>query len=279
MGTLTAISHATIVANMYKAFQKGDIPYLISQVTDDCEWHVMGDPVLPHGGTYNGKNDIGLFFKTMNDHFEFTEFTPNSINEINDEEVVALGHMTVRSRATGKSDGTNWTMHIRFRDDKVVYFHDYYDSVKFAETIKQGDETSRNTATVNRIYDSFSKGDIPAIISELADDVQWEQWTDNTAQKKGVPWLQPRKGKEGAVEFFKMISTALRVTDFQVLSVFGNGNQVAGEIIVAANNIETGRGFRDEEVHLWTFNEEGKVKRLRHYTDTAKHIAAAGLDN
>jgi hypothetical protein len=28
-------------------------------------------------------------------------------------------------------------------------------------------------------------------------------------------------------------------------------------------------------MHLFTFNAEGKVTRLRHYTDTAKHIAAA----
>jgi hypothetical protein len=27
-------------------------------------------------------------------------------------------------------------------------------------------------------------------------------------------------------------------------------------------------------MHLWTFNDDGKVSRLRHYTDTAKHIAA-----
>jgi hypothetical protein len=27
-------------------------------------------------------------------------------------------------------------------------------------------------------------------------------------------------------------------------------------------------------MHLWTFNGDGMVSRLRHYTDTAKHIAA-----
>jgi ketosteroid isomerase-like protein len=32
---------------------------------------------------------------------------------------------------------------------------------------------------------------------------------------------------------------------------------------------------RDEEIHLWTFNDAGQVVRLRHYTDTAKHMAAA----
>jgi len=28
-------------------------------------------------------------------------------------------------------------------------------------------------------------------------------------------------------------------------------------------------------MHLWTFNDAGKVIRLRHYTDTAKHLQAA----
>ena len=36
-----------------------------------------------------------------------------------------------------------------------------------------------------------------------------------------------------------------------------------------------GGHYRDEEMHLWTFNDKGKVSRLRHYTDTAKHIAAS----
>jgi ketosteroid isomerase-like protein len=38
---------------------------------------------------------------------------------------------------------------------------------------------------------------------------------------------------------------------------------------------DTGGHYRDEEMHLWTFNDAGQVVRLRHYTDTAKHITAA----
>jgi hypothetical protein len=37
----------------------------------------------------------------------------------------------------------------------------------------------------------------------------------------------------------------------------------------------SGTHYRDEEIHLWSLNAEGKVTRLRHYTDTAKHMAAA----
>jgi hypothetical protein len=36
---------------------------------------------------------------------------------------------------------------------------------------------------------------------------------------------------------------------------------------------------RDEELHPWTLNDHQQVTRLRHYVDTAKHIAAfAGED-
>ncbi len=31
---------------------------------------------------------------------------------------------------------------------------------------------------------------------------------------------------------------------------------------------------RDEELHLWRFDDDHKIAALRHYVDTAKHIAA-----
>jgi uncharacterized protein len=37
-----------------------------------------------------------------------------------------------------------------------------------------------------------------------------------------------------------------------------------------------GGRFADEEIHLWTFDDGGRVTRFRHYCDTAKHIAAVG---
>jgi ketosteroid isomerase-like protein len=133
---------------------------------------------------------------------------------------------------------------------------------------------SNNVATVMTIYEAFGKGDIPAVISHLSDDVQWEQWIDNSAQKAGVPWLQARKGKDGALEFFKIVG-GFNIKDFRVLSIMANENQVAAEIAIEAEIPATGGHFRDEELHLWTFDEQGKVIRMRHYADTAKHIAAA----
>ena len=134
---------------------------------------------------------------------------------------------------------------------------------------------SDNLAVIGAIYEAFGKGDIPTILGHLADDVRWEEWADNSAQKAGVPWLQARHGKAGALEFFQVMGSRLQVTDFRVLSLMAGGNQVAAEIVIECDVKSTGRRFRDEEMHLWTLNADGKVTRMRHYADTAKHIAAA----
>ncbi|QJW90542.1 SnoaL-like domain-containing protein [Spirosoma taeanense] len=131
-----------------------------------------------------------------------------------------------------------------------------------------------NQEIVQAIYEAFGQGNIPAILDHLADDVQWESWADNSAQQQNVPWLKARQGKEAVPEFFSIVGQ-LNLTDFQVLSIMAGGNQVAAEIIVETASSALATSFRDEEMHLWTFNDEGKVTRLRHYTDTFKHIQAA----
>jgi ketosteroid isomerase-like protein len=136
---------------------------------------------------------------------------------------------------------------------------------------------SDHLAIVSAIYEAFGRRDIPAILDHLADEVQWESWADNSAQKAGVPWMLPRQGKEGVAAFFGVVAT-LDIKEFRVLSLMAGGNQVAAEFVLEADVPASGGHYRDEEMHLWTFDEDGKVVRLRHYTDTAKHIAAAGGD-
>jgi hypothetical protein len=128
--------------------------------------------------------------------------------------------------------------------------------------------------TVSAIYAAFGRGDIPTILDHLADDVRFEEWDDNHAQRAGVPWLQARSGKAGVVEFFGVMG-AMQMRDFRVLSLLAGGNQVAAEIEIEFAVPDTGRTLRDQELHLWTCDDTGKVVRLRHYVDTAKHMAAA----
>lgn len=127
--------------------------------------------------------------------------------------------------------------------------------------------------TVQQIYAAFGRGDVPAILAALDDEVKWEHWEDNFAQRAGVPWLLGGSGQAAAVAFFSEVGR-MTINDFQVLGMMASDTQVAVEVVLDAT-LPNGKRIRDEELHLWNVNAQGKVTRMRHYLDTAKHAAAA----
>src|SRR4051812_6450503 len=113
--------------------------------------------------------------------------------------------------------------------------------------------TTDNAATVAEVYAAFGRGDAPAILDRLADDVAWEDWSDNFAQRAGVPEMAARRGRAEVGNFFALVGT-WTVLDFAVLDVIGTGRQVAAEVRVSFA-VPGGGRFTDEEIHLWTFDD------------------------
>jgi uncharacterized protein len=144
-------------------------------------------------------------------------------------------------------------------------------------TATTADHGTANLTTVKEIYDAFGRGDIPAILGKIAPGCRWESWENNRAQRAGVPTLQPRTGPDGVAQFFAAVGE-LDISDFRVLDILPGDRQVAVEVMIEYTTPAGGR-LRDEEVHLWALDDSQRVTRLRHYVDTAKHIAAyAGED-
>ena len=123
------------------------------------------------------------------------------------------------------------------------------------------------------LYEAFGRGDVETILGMVSDDVEWEPWADNSSQKADVSWFTARSGREGVLEFFQVVGQ-FNIAEFSVLDIMAGDKQVAAEIVIEAD-VPGGGRYRDEELHLWSFDDDGKINRLRHYTDTAKHIAAA----
>lgn len=135
-------------------------------------------------------------------------------------------------------------------------------------------QDTSHVTSVSAIYEAFGRGDLPAILGMLADDVQFDaDWQDNHAQRAGVEHMTPRRGPAQVAEFFALVA-GWQLDEFQVLDLMGSDDQVAAEVR-AAFTLPNGGRFVDEEVQLWTFDQAGKVTRLRHYADTAKHIAVS----
>jgi ketosteroid isomerase-like protein len=131
-------------------------------------------------------------------------------------------------------------------------------------------------AAVAEMYEAFGRGDVEAILARLADDVEWDVFAD-PASREGIPWLLPRRDPAGVGAFFAVAGGDMEIHDFQVRMIFGDDRTAAAEIVIDATIRATGQRFADEELHVWQFDDAGKVVRFRHYADTHKHRAAAGL--
>jgi uncharacterized protein len=127
-----------------------------------------------------------------------------------------------------------------------------------------------NVQKVQSVYDAFGRGDIPAILALLADDVEWEYGMSNA----GVPWLQPRRGRAEVQKFFESLN-GLETTRFEPKTLLEGGNVVVALIDITAVVKATGRTISEEdETHIWHFGSDGLVKRFCHKVDTHQHWAA-----
>ncbi|HEX8737326.1 MAG TPA: nuclear transport factor 2 family protein [Pyrinomonadaceae bacterium] len=127
-----------------------------------------------------------------------------------------------------------------------------------------------NTEKVQQIYESFGRGDVPAILEHLADTVEWEYGVIST----DVPWLQKRRGRGEVPKFFESLAE-FEMQKFEPKTFLENGNVVAVLLDVEFTVKATGiRVVEEDEVHIWYFDAEGKVSRFAHKVDTYQQWAA-----
>lgn len=130
-----------------------------------------------------------------------------------------------------------------------------------------------NVETVQAIYDAFGRGDIAAILDQLADDVAWDQ----DAPGYGVSIYEPGVGKDHARRFFETMGRELEIIRFEPTNFLSGGNQVAVPINVEARVTPTGKVVEALEIHLWTFGGDGKVTRFFHCIDRHAFVLAYGV--
>lgn len=125
--------------------------------------------------------------------------------------------------------------------------------------------------TVQHIYAAFGRGDVPAILACLADDVEWEYGSTPNP----VPWLQPLRGRDQVPRFFQALGEQVEFHRFQPTRVLGDGALVVGLCDLEATVRATGKRVVEvDEVHLFHFDAQGRVARFRHRADTLQHAMA-----
>lgn len=122
---------------------------------------------------------------------------------------------------------------------------------------------ARNTDAVKAIYESFGKGDIPAILARLAPDVAWEHdWGG-----ENLRWFEPRRSRDAVPAFFASLAD-FEFVRFEPFAFLEGDNMVAVPVRLELVYRANGNRIRDLEMHLWTFRPDGQISGFRHLVDT-----------
>ena len=120
----------TTVQHIYEAFGRGDIGFILDQLTDDVDWASCPDSdIAPWHGIHQGKAEVPHFFKALGENLEITEFTPLSF-AANDTDVMVVTRWSATAPATGKTvtmDIHHWW---RFRDGKIYLYRGTEDTAQ-----------------------------------------------------------------------------------------------------------------------------------------------------
>ena len=119
-----------LVKDLYAAFGRGDIGYILSHLSPDCEWINAGEGI-PSAGSYTGPAGVAEFFQKLDAAEEVTRFEPREFFT-NGDDVVAYGYEECRIKANGNTVSTNWMMLFRVSGGKVTRWESFYNTSAYA---------------------------------------------------------------------------------------------------------------------------------------------------
>ena len=118
--------NVTLIERIYQAFGRGDIGYIIDQLTDDVRWVSHLEPIVPWSGDYSGKTNVPKFFEAIANSVQTTSFTPQEFIAQADT-VVSTGDYGCTVNTTGKAALTPWVFIWKLGDGRVTSYEQFHD--------------------------------------------------------------------------------------------------------------------------------------------------------
>ncbi|MCB0572590.1 MAG: nuclear transport factor 2 family protein [Phaeodactylibacter sp.] len=134
-----------VVKQCYQDFAQGNIPGLISALSDDIIWIDPGR-VGPYAGKREGKASILDFFTQLHEQLNITRFEPYEY-VVEGNKACVTGYVEGIALATGAPFASDWAMAWEITPDgKVAYHHLYLDTDNIGKAIASKDltQTGRN---------------------------------------------------------------------------------------------------------------------------------------
>jgi len=120
-----------------------------------------------------------------------------------------------------------------------------------------------NTRLVQQCYEMFGKGDVPGLLSSLADDIAW-----TVPEIENASFAGSRTGKEAVGRFFQELNESEDMTAFEPGEFIAQGDKVVVLGKSTATVRATGNTYSTDWVHLFTVTD-GKVTKFHEFFDNA----------
>ena len=122
---------------------------------------------------------------------------------------------------------------------------------------------------IRRMYDSFEKGDVPAVLGQMDQQIEWKE-ADNFIYADGNPYVGPQAVLEGVFMRFGSEWEGFAVIPEEWLDA---GNHVVVLGTYTGTHKETSREVRAQFAHVWGVKGD-RVVRFQQYTDTKQFADA-----
>jgi ketosteroid isomerase-like protein len=129
-------------------------------------------------------------------------------------------------------------------------------------------EVAQNVDVVQQGYEAFGRGDIPAVLELLTEDVVWTEQGPSA-----LPFAGTFRGREGIAEFFTLLDETLEFEQFEPRKFVGQGDTVVVVGYERSLAKRTGRTFEQEWAHVYTMRD-GKIATGLFIEDTATMVDA-----
>jgi ketosteroid isomerase-like protein len=122
---------------------------------------------------------------------------------------------------------------------------------------------------IRGLYDSFGKGDVPALLGQLDQQIEWNE-AENFIYADRNPYVGPQAVLEGVFMRIGADWEGFKVAPEEWLDA---GNQVVVLGTYTGRHRETGSEVRAQFAHVWGIRN-GRVVRFQQYTDTKQFADA-----
>ncbi|HEX7934333.1 MAG TPA: nuclear transport factor 2 family protein [Paraburkholderia sp.] len=122
---------------------------------------------------------------------------------------------------------------------------------------------STNLSVVKGAYEAFARGDIPAVLAVIADDVEWR-----VVGPASLPFPRACRNKEEVGAFFKALAESDDISQFETREYIDAGDHIVTLGFVKSTIRSTGEPLESEWIHVITV-KNGLLTRFVEFFDTA----------